>query len=129
MDILQEYSLYFSSLNRATMKGQKAPHKIILLLAIIDLVGQEYIKNTHIVLDDHLKNRFNTLWERYVGRSSVFNPVARTPFFHMDYEPFWRLCKSEPREPLSALMSEELFKLLQGENNRAYFRRLLISLI
>lgn len=129
MNALQKYAHYFSTLNRASLKGERAPHKIIMLLAVIDLVGQGHISSPAIVLDDRLKQQFNLLWSRYVGESSVFTPVARTPFIHMDFEPFWRLRPNGPRQPLCAEIDEELYNLLQDENDRAYFRRLLIGLI
>lgn len=100
-----------------------------MLLAVIDLVAQGHISSPDIVLDDRLKQQFNTLWVRYVGESSVFSCVARSPFIHMDFEPFWRLLPNGPRQPLCAELDEELYNLLQDENDRAYFRRLLIGLI
>ena len=38
---------------------------------------------------------FESAWRKYVGKSSVFNPVFATPFFHLSNEPFWKLMKSD----------------------------------
>ena len=111
MAALNTYAHYFSTLNRATVKGEKAPHKIIMLLAVIDLVAQGHISSPDIVLDDRLKQLFNMLWARYVGESSVFSSVVRTPFIHLDYEPFWELRQTAPRQPLCATLSDKLYNL------------------
>ena len=40
---LRHYIDAFSSLHTAKVKGRKAPHKAVLLLAIIDLIEEEVI--------------------------------------------------------------------------------------
>jgi len=81
----------FSNLHTAKMKGHKAPHKAVLLLAIIDLVEDGTIATPRIVLSDELIDRFNKVWHHYLGISAIFSPDITKPFFHMQHERFWRL--------------------------------------
>jgi len=88
---LRHYIDAFSSLHTAKVKGHKAPHKAVLLLAIIDLIEEEVILTPYIDLSDGLKEKFDALWRRYLGTSSIFTPDICKPYFHMQHEPFWRL--------------------------------------
>lgn len=59
-----EYFLQaFSKMKRAYVGRYYAPHKPILLLAIIDLVEKGDIKSNHIYLTDELISRFKVLWK------------------------------------------------------------------
>src|SRR5512137_1852936 len=89
---------HFTSLNRApgptwtNATKRKAPHKPILLLAVLDLVHRGVIISPFIdVTGDlvELNEIFNLYWRRFIllGQSSsiVF------PFFRLDRETFWEL--------------------------------------
>lgn len=58
---LRHYIDAFSSLHTAKVKGHKAPHKAVLLLAIIDLIEEELIMTPYIDLSDELVERFNDI--------------------------------------------------------------------
>lgn len=88
---LKQYIEAFSSLHTAKAKGHRAPHKAVLLLAVIDLVEENIISGTKIELTDQLVDRFDAIWRRYLGMSSIFTPDICKPYFHMQYEMFWRL--------------------------------------
>ena len=88
---LRHYIDAFSSLHTAKVKGHKAPHKAVLLLAIIDLIEEEVILTPYIDLSDGLTEKFEAVWHRYLGTSSIFTPDICKPYFHMQHEPFWRL--------------------------------------
>lgn len=93
-----ELTLYidaFSSLHTAKLKGHKAPHKVVLLLAIIDFIEEGVIRSQRIVLSDSLEKRFHEIWHHYLGNSSIFISDISKPFFHMQHEPFWRLVEYE----------------------------------
>lgn len=91
MNNLKDYIEAFSHLHTAKVKGHKAPHKAILLLSIIDLIESEVIRYPQIELTDALVDRFNYIWKRYLGESSIFSPDITKPYFHMQHEPFWKL--------------------------------------
>ena len=91
MNNLKDYIESFSHLHTAKVKRRKAPHKAVLLLAIMDLVESKVIRNPRIELTDELVRKFNSVWKRYLGESSIFTPDITKPYFHMQYEPFWNL--------------------------------------
>lgn len=93
---LQYYISCFGRMNCNKRKGETAPHKAVLLLAVIEEVRLGHITNGFVPLNDQMVAAFKREWRRYVGESELFNPVFETPFFHLDYEPFWELMKREP---------------------------------
>ena len=95
MTDIQKYTKLFSTLHTAKVKGQKAPHKAILLLTIIDLVEKGIITSSHIELSEELVESFNETWKRYLGLSTIFTPDIAKPFFHMQHESFWKLVEYE----------------------------------
>ena len=95
MNELRHYIDAFSHLHTAKVKGHRAPHKAVLLLAIIDLVEENEILAPRIELTDKLENKFNNVWNRYLGTSAIFTPDITKPFFHMQHERFWRLVEHE----------------------------------
>ena len=96
--VLQRYIAAFSSLHTAKVRGQKAPHKAVLLLAVIDLIEEGFIKTPYIELTEELNRKFIVIWRRYVGTSAVFTPDICKPYYHMQYEPFWRLVDRDEAE-------------------------------
>lgn len=95
MTNLPYYIDAFTHLHTAKVKGYRAPHKAVLLLAVIDLVGEGGILCPHIELSDALVNRFNAIWHHYLGTSAIFSPDVTKPFFHMQHESFWCLVEHE----------------------------------
>ena len=52
------YLSAFEKMKRAIMRGVKAPHKPLLLLAILNLCQRGIIKDNHIVLSSELVGEF-----------------------------------------------------------------------
>lgn len=88
--VVIEYIKKIVSLNRATVKGLKAPHKPILLLSVIESIAFGEITENKIEISPLLVARFKDNWNRLV-KSDVFQPNFATPFFHMHKEGFWKL--------------------------------------
>ncbi len=87
-DILQ---LYVKKM-RCIIRGQKrnegpAPHKPLLLLAVIDLISQGYIKENKIELSPSLAETFKKYWFRVTDRTLNI----AMPFYHLKREKFWHL--------------------------------------
>lgn len=57
----------------------------------MELVESGYITTNVIRLDKKLRTKFKEVWEKVVPMGSPFNCECRTPFTHMDSEPFWDL--------------------------------------
>lgn len=89
--LVEDYVEEFRDLHRAVVKGMMAPHKVVLLLALIDLVEFGVIDNVRFQLSDALVDRFHYLWNRYLGNPPYFRANICQPFFHLQYESFWRL--------------------------------------
>lgn len=97
---LRHYIEAFSHLHTAKVRGYRAPHKAVLLLAIIDMVEEGNIVMPHIELSDQLERKFNAVWRRYLSTSAIFTPDITKPFFHMQHESFWRLVEREEADTL-----------------------------
>ena len=131
-----------TSLTTAKIAGRQAPHKAVMLLAVMDLVEAGVITCPRVVLTEKLEETFSRVWRRDIGASLIFTPKVATPFWHMQNEPFWRLCLTNGqdlagmkarysvrwlRENTYALLDPGLFGLMQDESARAQMRVLLIS--
>ena len=139
-DDLTKYIAQFRSLNTNKRAGIDAPHKPILLLAILDLVESGAIGSARIELSEQLESAFLHNWKRYVGSSLLFQPKVATPFWHMQNEPFYQLYTNDGKElagsPYSvkklrentyAILDKDLFELMKDENSRAQLRVVLVS--
>lgn len=108
------YLSAFEKMKRAIMRGVKAPHKPILLLAILNLCQRGIIKDNHIVLSSELVEEFKRLWRLYIGEQNTGDSIfvaegltmdiphsypficsIENPYYHLQHEPFWRLVKNE----------------------------------
>ena len=47
-------------------------------------------------MTEELEVAFGKIWNRYVGKSTVFKPNISMPFYHMQHEPFWWLEERKP---------------------------------
>lgn len=114
MNELSHYIAAFSHLHTAKIKGYRAPHKAILLLAIIDMVEDGSIATPEIRLTDDLVRVFGQLWRRYLGESAIFLSDISKPYFHMQYEPFWQLV--EHRQPRTMMVADGHLHNGRGHN-------------
>ncbi len=134
-----KYAEQLSSMKRAVVKGYRAPHKPVLLLAICELVADGEIMDNRIYLTDELDRRFRKVWKRFVDseenvhydcvaeelfkderKAYPFKCNIANPFYHMSGEPFWTLKKSELwRErtswSVSALKTDFEYAILDNE--------------
>ena len=140
MNTLQYYISCFMSMNCNRYRGQVAPHKAMMLIAVMEEIANGHLTNGFVPLNDVMVKAFESAWHRYVDRSSVFNPVFATPFFHLSNEPFWKLMKSdrymEKKEySLGALresfygakLSDDLFQYMENAVSRQRLKRALLD--
>jgi len=142
----------FASLNRAPgavwtdATKRKAPHKPILLLAVLDLVHRGVITSTFIDATGdlvELNELFNLYWRRIIplGQSSSI----AFPFSRLDQEPFWELVPQTGktitpaiinntssvtylrRYALGARLDEGLFRIMQTGEGREALREALLQ--
>lgn len=142
-----DYIELFSNLHTNKQQGQKAPHKAIMLISVIELIAAKRIQSNHIELTEELEDCFMKNWKQYVGESVIFKPKFETPYWHLNSEPFWQLIpfeggyanivKLQKGNPYSsntirkhikyAVMDKALFELLQDETKREELRTTLIK--
>ena len=87
---IEYYVNCFKNLNRSKKAGQVAPHKVVLLLAVIELIEKGIIKNEVIELSNELIDTFTRIWNDGV-KSDIFKCNIALPYYHMNSEPFWKL--------------------------------------
>lgn len=66
------YLSAFEKMKRAIVRGVKAPHKPLLLLAILNLCQRGIIKDNHIVLSSELVGEFRKFFSSLKSLRDVF---------------------------------------------------------
>lgn len=102
---ITHYSYHFTHLHTARYKGKPAPHKAVLLIAVMRLVGRGIISSSEIELTDELVAEFKSVWGEKLPVSCPFSCSIGQPFFHMQHESFWRLLEHEEEY---SMVAEEL---------------------
>lgn len=141
---LHTYLNAFSKLKRAIRNGIKAPHKPILLLAVIQSIEVGEIRENKIPISPELVARFKDYW-KWLVRDTFFSPNFALPFFHLRSDKFWHLqtCLgkeilltsshsiksfSQLRESVEyACFDEELFALLTNKDYRQTLFQFLLN--
>lgn len=112
MTLIETYIQQFKSLRRAPGPGwsdvtkKRAPHKPILLLAVLDLVARGVITSPFIdVTGDlvELNELFNGYWRRIVPPGQTSSIAF--PFSRLHNEPFWKLVPIPGKEVTPALVN------------------------
>ena len=151
MTTLETYIQHFARLNRAPGQvwagatRRRAPHKPILLLAVLDQVHRGVITTPFIDITGdlvELNDLFNLYWRRIV-------PLGQTssiafPFSRLHNEPFWELVAQPGKAitdsvinntatvsylrnyALGAKLDDELFRIMQSGAGREALRETLL---
>ena len=113
------------NLTRNKQRGCYAPHKAVMILAVMELVRRGLITSNVIRLDKQLKAEFKQVWEQYVPPGSPFKCEYHKPFTHMHNEPFWTLSADKDK----ALLSPEALYAFSHEASRRAIRVFLTGTI
>lgn len=87
---LAQYIKKFTHLRTDRSQGFPAPHKPVLLLALMDNIERGAITDNKICITPELVATFMEIWGMLV-KEGPFNPHFALPFFHLKSEGFWRL--------------------------------------
>lgn len=68
--------------------GYPKPHKVCLLLAVMDLIANNSIAENRIYFDDRLKSRFSQWFQKYKSGNDKDDPSQ--PYFYLESAGFWR---------------------------------------
>lgn len=114
-----------SNLNRNKFKRCFAPHKAVMIMAIMELVESGHISSNVIHLDRELKDKFKEVWQKVVPVGSPFKCKYRNPFTYMDSEPFWDLSTDRDK----AFITWEAFYAFSHNGSRLAIKNYLIRSI
>ena len=121
----------------------RAPHKPLLLLAVLDAFAQGTIKSNLIEITPDLCETFTLYWTRVMPPGQRSNIAM--PFFHLTSDGFWHLVPRPGKEAiveaksrlrsvnelnevvLGAKLDDELYNLLQVSESRDILRSVLID--
>ncbi|WP_337842878.1 HNH endonuclease [Rheinheimera sp.] len=86
---LEYYVGKFQNLNTMRLAGHNKPHKVCMLLAVMDLIGSGVITENKIEFTDQLRQSFSKHFERLRAGDDQDSP--ENPFFYLTSEGFWFL--------------------------------------
>ncbi|MCL9777255.1 HNH endonuclease [Vibrio methylphosphonaticus] len=90
---LELYLEKFRNLNMNSTGGRKSPHKVCMLLAVIDLIHVGSIATNKIQFNQALKDQFTHHFKTLAQGNDKNTP--ENPYFHLRSEGFWHLKYSE----------------------------------
>lgn len=144
MPTLAKYIKKFSSLRTAKLSGNRsAPHKPVLLLALMTEIESGRITSNQIKITPELVAGFKNYWYK-LNVDTSFSPNFALPFFHLRSDGFWQLHTCLGKEILLtsshsirsfsqlkeavdfATLNEELFELMSNQKTRDILRFTLI---
>ena len=111
-----------SNLNRNKFKRCYAPHKAVMIMAIMALVESGQISLNVIHLNKELKDKFKEVWKKAVPVGSPFKCEYRNPFTYMDSELFWDLSTDKDK----AFITWEALYAFSHEASRAAIKDYLL---
>lgn len=103
MSDLDRYIKAFKSLNVNRAHGKVSPHKMCMLLAVIDLFDGRPDHLNRIQYEPQLLDRFHGFFNTVRGPGD--HPHPYFPFFHLNSEGFWHLNPRAGREEILASLS------------------------
>lgn len=121
----EELILSFKKIHRNKSKGCHAPHKPVLLLAVMDLIDAGHISSSEIHLDKELKDKFMQVWNHTVPAGCQFKCEYLNPFTYLNHEPFWTLCDDKN----TAILSDIAFHCMSNPKKRQILRDSLLWMI
>ncbi|MCL4870124.1 MAG: HNH endonuclease [Anaerolineae bacterium] len=123
----------------------RAPHKPLLLLAVLDRFDEGQVTTNLIELSPDLGELFTLYWSRVFPPQTGKRGNIAMPFWHLQNDKFWHLLPRPGFEALvassvkihsvtrinevcfGAKLDDELYALLQTENGRSELRHTLIT--
>lgn len=140
---LQKYVHRFAKLRQGVTSYGPAPHKPVLLLAVLRGMEEGWIAENRIELTPELVSAFKSIWQNLV--TTGHSPLIAQPFFYMRSEKFWhhvpnpgyenwvkvtKNCKSIGvlhQAVAYAQLDPELFLLAMSPAHRAVLKRTLLE--
>lgn len=132
------YRIMFLRIKRSVVKGRVIVNaKPIFLLTLIDMIADKKIVNNEVYFNQELEERYIAKYNELLPNEKA-TPLYR-PFYHLINDEFWHLnfTNEVTAESLTEKRLREnvrcgcfdnaLWDLLQEENNRSFYSKLLID--
>tara|TARA_Y100001937_G_C7097130_1_gene320633 strand:+ start:31 stop:1164 length:1134 start_codon:yes stop_codon:yes gene_type:complete len=128
---LQFYLNKFRDLNTMRLQGHNKPHKVCMLLAVMDLIECGVIHENRIEFNQALKQSFTLHFQRL--RAGNDKDTPDNPFYHLTSDGFWHIkpvvgvgfgdiTGFSKRKIAYAYLDTELFELMKSSLVRADLR-------
>lgn len=88
LDALARLKSEISELKRNRRGGRTRPHKLLMLLAVLDLADDGLLARNQLFYDEDIIRRFERHFRTYRRADDLCQPAP--PFFHLRSSPFWR---------------------------------------
>jgi putative restriction endonuclease len=143
LDNLIKYSNAFKKLKRGVTQYGKAPHKVVMLLSILQAFQNKLINRNQIFISPELILLYKSNWNDLVETHHVCNFAL--PFWHLKGDKFWHIRTKagfenfiQMKESISsinqlnniieyAFLDEDLFEILCTDKNNMLFQQLLLD--
>ncbi|MDH5181202.1 MAG: DUF3883 domain-containing protein [Gammaproteobacteria bacterium] len=93
---LETYRQAFRNLRVNHKHGHASPHKVCMLLAVMDLMAESEISENKIYYTDTLLDRYHVHFSTL--ESAIDHPNPQLPFYHLKSEQFWHHRIKQGRE-------------------------------
>jgi hypothetical protein len=123
------FAVEIEIMKRGGSQSDQKPHKLIMLLAVFDLIDQGVIKENRIYFNELLVKNFEKFFWQYADKNDLCQPVP--PFFHLINSSFWKHKIRKGRESIYAGIKTSGGGVKRVEENieYAYFDEHIFSLI
>lgn len=108
------YTKRIMNIRQAKIHGETIVAKPVLLVAVIDAIDGNVIKNNQFIINDWLERRYKMLMAQY-AKDSQFDDTTEIdkPFWHLESDGFWHLNYqgkrlSKSRTPSKAWLKENV---------------------
>jgi len=138
----KHYAKRIETIRQHRVRGEIIVAKPVLMVAIIDAIGNDIFTNNQFVINDRLEGRYKMLMAQY-ARDSQFDDTTEIdkPFWHLESDGFWHLSYqgerlSKSRTPSKAWLKknvsfahfdESLWILLQNKVWRKKMRDYIVE--
>lgn len=133
--MLNNSSLFIlTHLNRGGTKHGLAPHKPILLLALIDTIEETKIQENKIPIDSFLSEKFTFIWLLLVD--TTHNCDIMLPLFYLQNDGFWKVIKKDgtllkTKRAISKLrfgtFDDDFFQLILNPDTRPIIKMVILD--
>ena len=86
-ETLERFKQELPALTRGGSKEAPRPHKLVMLLSVLDLADAGELSVNEIYYDDKLTSRFATNFKPFATQDDLCQPAP--PFFHLRSSNFW----------------------------------------